>query len=209
MKVWDGKDLEGRWRLALKIDGVKAIVRRGVARSRAGKRLYNLSLPDGEYEIFKDNWETSVSLVRTHDGPTVPKRYCYRLAPTLDRRLALGRAESPARTFIWAAMRDAVRRGYEGLVLTHIESGKQLKVKSIVTYDTPILGWYPGKGKHTGRMGGFVTAMGKVGTGLTDAQRTEFMALPVGTLIEVECMSLTPAGKFRHPRFKRVRFDKA
>jgi len=49
--------------------------------------------------------------------------------------------------------------------------------------------------------------MGNVGTGLTDDQRRQFWAKPPLT-IEVECMELTPDGKFRHPRFKRERFDK-
>jgi ATP-dependent DNA ligase len=29
-----------------------------------------------------------------------------------------------------------------------------------------------------------------------------------GPIIEVECMGLTPSGKFRHARYLRVRWDK-
>ena len=61
-------------------------------------------------------------------------------------------------------------------------------------------------------MGALITEMGKVGTGFTDINR-EWWAdpcrdLPVPYIIEVECMGLTKNGKFRHPRFKRIRWDK-
>jgi ATP-dependent DNA ligase len=66
-------------------------------------------------------------------------------------------------------------------------------------------------------MGALQTAMGKVGTGFTDEDREHFWDLdwnrnPDGTfkpvMIEVSCMQLTPDGKFRHPAFERIRYDK-
>jgi ATP-dependent DNA ligase len=73
-----------------------------------------------------------------------------------------------------------------------------------------------GTGKHKGRMGALMTPMGKVGTGFTDQERKEWWGRKallgnhptLAWLIEVECMQLTPDGKFRHPRFLRIRYDK-
>jgi len=59
-------------------------------------------------------------------------------------------------------------------------------------------------------MGALMTDMGKVGTGFTDMERQEWWIKRnsrVGTVIEVECMQLTPDGLFRHPRFVRWRPD--
>ena len=43
----------------------------------------------------------------------------------------------------------------------------------------------------------------------TDTIRQELADnLPIGKTIEVEVMELTPTGKFRHPRFMRLRPDK-
>jgi ATP-dependent DNA ligase len=50
--------------------------------------------------------------------------------------------------------------------------------------------------------------MGKVGTGFSDAMRKEDWNSRIGEFIEVECMQLTPDGKFRHPRFLKRRWDK-
>jgi DNA ligase-1 len=97
-----------------------------------------------------------------------------------------------------------VAAGDEGLVVR--QGNRWLKVKPINTFDVPVIGSIPGRGKHTGRMGALITPMGNVGTGFTDEQRgTEY---PEGTIIEVESQGLTPDEKFRFPRFIRVRFDK-
>lgn len=52
----------------------------------------------------------------------------------------------------------------------------------------------------------FMTEKGKVGTGFSNDDRKADWE--IGEIIEVEAMGLTPAGKFRHPRFSRRRFDK-
>jgi DNA ligase-1 len=81
-------------------------------------------------------------------------------------------------------------------------------------------------------MGALLTPRGKVGTGFTDKQREEwyewFMTQPCGIYdeagekptrfelladgaaptIEVDCWELTKDGKFRHPRYIRLREDK-
>lgn len=207
MKSWDGTDLEGQWRITYKIDGVQAISDgKGNVVSRANKPLYNLSwLQFGTYEIYRDNWETSVSLVRSKEAKEIYAKDTYRL-DVLDPRLHIGSYFNPSASRIMAIMADAVDNGYEGLVLHGL--GGPLKVKPKASYDVQVTGVIPGKGKYEGMLGAFTTDLGNVGTGFTDTERRQLLHF-VPDVIEVECMGLTPAGKFRHPRFIRVRFDKS
>ena len=213
MKSWDGKDLQGYWLITRKIDGVQAIVTPEKVVSRANKPLYNLEwLKDapGTYEIFRKDWATSVSLVRTQSPTDANRQDAYRLYP-VDKRLVYGMYHSPAAVRINALMQDAISEGYEGLVLHPDNGSDPLKVKPSQSHDVLVTGLIEGEGKHKGRLGAFMTPMGKVGTGFTDQERqylwnSRDMTVPI--MIEVECMGLTPNGKFRHPRFIRVRFDK-
>ena len=203
-KLYTGGNLSGTWEFGYKIDGVRALRIDGQVVSRARKPLYNLDGCDfTDAEIFFGNWEDSVSAVRTQGGTPVPQKNVYQLDP-LDQRLALGTFENPTEEFIFEIMRQAVHDGYEGLVLR--QGDTWFKVKPKETYDVVVTGIQPGTGKHSGRMGALLTPKGKVGTGFSDAQRSALMDC-VGCVIEVECMSLTPGGKFRHPRFIRVRED--
>lgn len=208
-KTWDGSDLKGLWEVSLKIDGVRAISKDGWNYSRDDKKLYNIPpLPPGDYEVYLGSWEKTVSAVRTIQGCAPIKReYIYSLTP-IDPRLFLETVKDPAAKDITLMMNAAVMEGFEGLVLRNIKTDVHLKVKPVMTYDVPVIGVQMGKGKHTGKLGALLTEKGKVGTGFTDKQREELLDLPIGQIIEVECMQLTPAGKFRHPRFKRVRYDK-
>lgn len=203
---WSGQDLVGTWLLTLKVDGVRALRASPEAPvlSRAGKPLHNLDhIPFLDAEVFFKSWEQSVSMVRTIDGDPVPAECVYSLDP-LDDRLVMLQLTDPSAAEINAALASALARGYEGLVMRGPD--RWLKVKPTETHDVEVLEVIPGKGKHTGRMGALMTPMGKVGTGFTDAERAQPPA--VGAIIEVECMGLTPNGMFRHPRFKRERFDK-
>lgn len=208
-KTWDGKDLPGYWVISLKLDGVRAEVRDGIALSRAGKPLYNLpALPDGIYEVFKDNWETSVSLVRTKIGGTlVDQKDIYPLYPDVHAGLIMSYGVDFSAKEISGLLKMALADGYEGLVFFNSDSKKYVKVKPTSTYDVKVLKVIEGTGKYKGMMGAVITEKGKVGTGFTDQQRRA--GLKVGTVIEVECVGLTPSGKFRHPRFKRERWDKS
>jgi len=97
-----------------------------------------------------------------------------------------------------------LKRGDEGLVIYQGEVS--YKVKPRENHDVIVTGFTEGKGKYSGLVGALETNMGKV-SGMTDQQRADFTKeLP--EVIEVECMGLTKNGKFRHPRFIRVRFDK-
>jgi hypothetical protein len=204
-KPWKGNDLEGKWHVTRKLDGVRALRNEdGSVVSRNGKPLYNLDHLDfQDVEVFAGSWEESVSLVRTKSGEPVPQEFIYHLNP-LDERLDIGIWYDPSRDEILSALSETEALGDEGLVLR--QGNVWLKVKSSDTFDVQVTDVVPGRGKHTGRMGALMTERGKVGTGFTDAQRSEVWR--VGEIIEVECMSLTPSGKFRHPRFVRRRFDK-
>jgi hypothetical protein len=207
VKNWDGTDLAGEWLVTDKLDGVQVVVKNGEKLSRAGKPLYNLpDVEDGIYEVYLGSWEDTVSAVRTHAGDTVPASCLYALYPKVDRALHRDFVPDPTKAVIEGLLADALAEGFEGLVGGQGETW--LKVKPKETHDVRVFGLEPGKGRHLGRIGALVTPMGKVGTGLTDAQR-EYSNHYVGKIIEVECMGLTPNGKFRHPRFLRVRWDKS
>jgi hypothetical protein len=215
VKTWRGNDLVGAWTVTRKIDGVQVIYKDGVPRSRRDKPLYNLPrMPDGVYEVFMGSWEKTVSRVRTHLGIKVERRFLYRLSYPFDKRLVIRSAlVYPVAGVIRELFKKQRARGHEGLVLhpwPHGSKGEPLKVKQRETYDVKVTGIQMGKGKHAGRLGAVLTEKGKVGTGFNDAQRCDLLVeFSFGkTVIEVECTGLTPGGKFREPRFVRVRFDK-
>jgi hypothetical protein len=205
--LWNNQDLQGTWEFSRKIDGVRVHHFDGESVSRSNKPLYNIPpLPNGIYEAFDKNWETIVGAVRRHTGPLLDKSLFYSLNP-IDPRLFVGNFVDPLASTIKAQFELAHADGHEGLVLK--QGDKLYKVKNKETYDVKVTGIQPGTGRNLGRMGALLTEKGKVGTGFTDTMRVSLNTIELGTVIEVECMGLTPSGKFRHPRFIRVRYDKS
>lgn len=204
-KLWEGQDLEGEWLITLKLDGVRALRTEEGVISRKDKPLYNLDHLDfTDAEIYLGSWEKTVSAVRTkNEVQNINQSHVYSLEP-LDERLILGTLVNPTANAIQLTMQGVLTLGYEGVVLR--QGDKWLKVKPHETHDVKVLGTYPGKGKHTGRIGGVVTEFGKVGTGFLDQERID--GFEIGETIEVACMGFTSKGKFRHARFVRRRFDK-
>lgn len=212
-KNWDGKDLKGKWKAEYKIDGVRALRTEEGWVSRNNKPLYNLEgLPDEltDVEIFKNDWATSVSMVRTKNGEPVTWEDAYSLSPFTAGNLSISTIVDPTVSEIDTLLEVVLEEGYEGLVLK--QGDTWLKVKPIETYDVKVTGVKEGKGRNANKLGAFLTDMGNVGTGFTDEQRQDFWRRyhhsSEEVTIEVECMELTPSGKFRHPRFVRVRWDK-
>lgn len=84
-----------------------------------------------------------------------------------------------------------------------------MKIKDKDSEDLPVIGTYPGEGKHAGRLGGIIVdfkgVQVKVGTGLTDQQREADPAGLIGRIAEVEFHHVTKAGSLREPRFIRYR----
>lgn len=101
---------------------------------------------------------------------------------------------------------------FEGLVVKrwpHL--GPWFKWKPTLTLDLTIQGVFEGGGKHRGRLGGFITAKGRVGNGFTDKQREEIWSRKddcLGRIAEVECDCIDNNGNMRFPRFLRFRDDK-
>lgn len=211
-KPWKGNDLKGEWVSTYKLDGVRMLRDEdGKPVSRSGKPLYNLdhiSSDITDAEIYSKNWETSVSLVRTKNGSPIPVDCVYSLDP-IDPRLNPLTWTDPSANLISKMLDTAVYEALEGIVLR--QGDKWLKVKPTETHDVKIIGMMEGTGKYVGMMGCLVTPMGRIGTGFTDEERKDFWERKtelVWNTVEVECMSLTKDGKFRHPRFKRIRWDK-
>ena len=196
--------------VSYKIDGVRAHNTPDGPISRAGKPLYNLTLPDNVEvaEIYGGTWEETISMVRTQKGGSpVSKSAIYSLVPKLDKRLIIGKYATITPDEVAELFETAKQKGLEGLIIE--TDGVYYKVKGTETYDVPVLEVQEGTGRNLGRMGALMTPMGKVGGGFTDAQRELYYKDIIGKIIEVECMELTPDGKFRHPRFVRLREDKA
>lgn len=223
-KTYKGGDLKGLYAVTRKLDGVRVHMdRKNGATSRAGKPLYNVpgDLPEGVYECYVGSWEATVSALRTKLGAPLLREFFFRLTGPRDSRLVIDHVSNPTHAEIQAYFEAVRKHGDEGLVLVNMDDGTYIKVKDKETHDVKITDVIAGTGKHLGRLGALVTARGNVGTGFTDQQRQdlwlwhttghngEFDEELVGKVIEVECMSLTPGGKFRHPRFVRLREDKA
>ena len=209
MKVYDGRCLN-LVTITTKIDGVKAIWDGDKWVSRAGKPLYNLpkriTKNHLEFEVFLGDFSKSISAVRTHVGKEVQPHHLYQLQPIIDARLVVASRTTINNEEVREYAANAYQQGYEGLVLYSYEG--IFKVKRSFTEDIPIRGIREGRGKYKKKLGAFITDKGKIGTGFTDAQRKEyFNPQLIGSIIEVSCMELTASGKFRHPRFVRLRED--
>jgi hypothetical protein len=211
-KTWNGRSLTGTWVFSIKLDGVRGLYTGDQWMSRADKPLYNLPKPAPDIfdaEIFCGTFKETIQATRTHNAETIDPRCIYSIEP-LDPRLKIGEYENPTSEFIYEQMLEMIKRGHEGLIL---RQGKVwLKVKPEETYDVPIIEIIEGtKKSNKGQMGTVKTPMGNVSAGFSKDERSLVWNNPdryLNALIEVSCLQLTTDGKFRHPRFKRFRFDK-
>ncbi len=198
LKLYNGQPVKKC--ISLKLDGIQCMLKDGQVVSRAEKPLYNIDptlLEDGKrYECYLGSFKETESVLRTHNHQRkVQKHELYEIWPETDGRLQLPLAD------VQSLFNLALQHGYEGLVID-----QKYKLKPKETHDVVILKVIPGKGKYEGKMGALLTERGKVGSGFTDEQRA--LEWRVGDMIEVDCMELTEAGNFRHPRFIRLRWDK-
>jgi len=212
-KMWSGEDLEGVWDATLKIDGVRVLIDEGGACSRAGKPLPGLQYYydkgfRGDFEFYTGDWDETVSLARNSNTKPYQLRNKYLYSLDIpDTRLHHRYLIEPTKEDIQESLEEVLEEGYEGLVLR--KGDEWLKVKKEETLDIPITGIVEGTGRNKGRLGAFETALGNVGSGLTDKQREEYFTEDlIGTYIEVKYMELTKEGKLRQPIFLRLRDDK-
>lgn len=208
-KVWNKEDLIGQWEIYLKIDGVRCHNINGEYISRNGKQLYNIPKLNFEVaEIFCGSFKSTIENTRTFKKEMFIKdEEVFELLPNIDERLKIDSVSNPTKELIQSIFDKYHNLGHEGLIL--FNGTKRLKVKNEETFDIKILDIFEGKGKNINKLGGFVTKMGNVGTGLNDRDRIKFYSKDmVGQIIEVKCMEITPDGKFRHPVFLRLREDK-
>lgn len=169
-KTYDGRPLHGEWTCSIKIDGVRVHKTEQGMYSRAGKPLYNI--PDfmgSVAEVFCGSFEKTIENTRTKSEKSISPDEVYPLLPWIDPRLLIEVLFDPTAAEINKHFNNAIANGHEGIILR--QGDICYKVKPVETYDVIITGIYPGKGKNTGKLGGFITEMGKVGTGLTDYQR--------------------------------------
>lgn len=110
---------------------------------------------------------------------------------------------------------EIVRAGGEGLMLHRADavyatgrSNDLLKLKPLQDAEATVIGYLPGKGKYTGRMGALQveTEDGKrfqIGTGFTDAVRAN--PPPIGTVITFTYRGFTRKGLPRFAAYLRIR----
>lgn len=214
-KDWNGKDLKGVWDITYKIDGVRALSDGHKVTSRNGKPLYgcdHLASSFQDAEIYCGDFKSTIETVRTQHGTHVHPSCVFALHPVIDERLIIEECvPNPTAKQIEGWLRHATSLKYEGIVLRNPTTGEWIKHKPVRTYDVTVTGYTEGKGKFAGMLGKLHSDMGDVGTGFSDYERKVLWDGRdglVGMTVEVECMELTPGGKFRFPRYVRMRFDK-
>lgn len=215
----NGKPLKGKYEVTYKIDGVRALRNKdGEVVSRNSKPLYNLDhLNFKDAEIFRDNWETSVSLVRSQSYKEITQDDVYELGYyDYDHRLDTGVwLTDPTYDTCLHHMQLALDNGYEGIVMRGEDargSAKWIKVVPEITADVRVTGCTMSD-KRVGFIKNFITAHGSIGgTSFSIDQLEEIQrqgtAAYIGKIMEVAFRETTSNGKMRFGKFTRWRFDK-
>lgn len=217
IEEWDGKDLKGPWLFTLKRDGILLVRQEdGTITTKNGKPVYNL--PDDVMdpgfqfaECFCGSWGETWSIISASKSKRrkVKLEEIYPIYPKYGNGLDMSVLPDPSATLIRHFLKTVNKAGHEGLVLN--QGDRYIKVKPVQTVDVKILGMNASDAKsHKGALREFVTEKGKVGIGISRADRYKFMDPKyIGCIIEVEVTGgYTKTGKFRHASFVRMRPDK-
>lgn len=121
----------------------------------------------------------------------------------------------------------ALDAGFEGVVYKlkasayhrGSRSSYWLKRKAVNTYDGFVTGFQPGKGKFAGTFGALIISQYVNGvptevatiSGMPDGTRYgiwDARATYLGACVEFKAQARLPSGRYRHPRFLRLRLDK-
>jgi len=182
----------------------------------------NLSLV---YNIFDCIWKSEWDARKTK--PYNDRRmYMFEalgtLAPKYSRMVPLTLLTDPTTEQLFAARDEYIKMGFEGAMLKDMQSpyvfkrsDAILKLKTFVDADGKITDSFEGKGRHKGRLGGFIVefdgVLTRVGGGFSDAERTYLWKNRgeiVGSMIEVKYQNKTEEGSLRFPVFVKFRPDK-
>ncbi|RUM36842.1 MAG: DNA ligase [Desulfobulbus sp.] len=124
-----------------------------------------------------------------------------------------------SRAQLYKKLKQVEAEGGEGLIVrkadglyVHGRSSEICKLKSSYDTEAVIVGYRPGAGRNSGRLGALVVELQnnrdirfKIGTGFTDLQRENPPA--IGTIITFKYYGFYPSGIPRFPSFLRVRED--
>lgn len=133
-----------------------------------------------------------------------------------------GVLKNPTHAKIMELCDEYVSQGFEGAMVKDPKSpyvfkrGKNLlKVKKFFDIDMTVDGFYEGKGKHKGRLGGLLVTEGKisckVGSGFDDIQRDDIWKNQkkwFGAVVQIQYQDKTKDGSLRFPVFIMRRKDK-
>lgn len=124
-----------------------------------------------------------------------------------------------SRSLIDTVYKDILQRGGEGLIFNNPASfyrdGRAsciLKYKPVMDDECIVVGYNPGKGRNTGKLGSFIVHPIDDGTpikqgefsisGISDHIRSNYKKThPLGTIIRYSCCDYTKSGKPRHPTY--------
>ena len=204
---WHGQFLDDEWLVTLKLNGIPVFIQGDKKLSRLDEPLYNIpNMPNGIYEVYLGSWEASMSATATHHGEEIKPEQLYRL-DIPDKRIIHGNLINPSKRQIVDLLKTVNKQGYEGLVFR--QRNTWIKVKSSITIDTPITKVLMGYGIKPHLIGSLETKYGAVSSGMEYFHRMNLDgSIKVGAIIEVSIQEWTPYGKWRIPKFIRVRRDK-
>jgi ATP-dependent DNA ligase len=124
------------------------------------------------------------------------------------------------RALVKAIKVGSIPETQEGVVVWHLHEPKPpIKAKFMQEHDVFVRDFFPGEGKYRGKgVGGFLFShsaegpiVGRVGTGLTDAQRSDMLRRPelyMGSVARVRAQEKFSSGALRAPSFKGWHLDK-
>jgi ATP-dependent DNA ligase len=115
-----------------------------------------------------------------------------------------------------AGMEGSVLKRIDSLYTSGIRSQAWRKLKAIDSEDCTIVGFEDGKNGRAGEVGAIVVELPSgvktTASGMTDKVRKDMLDNPdkyLGKMVEIAHNGVLDSGKLRHPRFKRMRDDRA
>jgi DNA ligase-1 len=182
----------------------------------------NLSLRYNVFDcIWKKEWDE-----RKTQSYNERRRYLAEAlgtaAPNYTSIVPLTKLNNPTSEELFRARDKYIKMGYEGVMIKDLSSpyifkrsDSILKLKDFTDADGRITGCFEGKGKHKGKLGGFIAKFDgvetRVGSGFSDPQRDEYWKLSEvlqGRMIEVQYQNKSESGALRFPVFIKFRPDR-